>query len=103
MMKEPQNNIKGVSSTPTYYVSDEILLRFPTFRLLWEAQIEVLNMLDTTKCTKKQKEILNKIWFKLVDAYECEKSLFVERSFEYFLPDNKENTNGFNKTTYFKQ
>lgn len=103
MKKEPQNNIKGVSSTPTYYVSDEILLRSPTFRLLWEAQIEVLNMLDTTKCTKKQKEILNKIWFKLVEAYEWEKSLFVERSFEYFLPDNKENTNGFNKTTYFKQ
>ena len=92
------------NSTPTYYVSDDVLLRSsPTFRLLWEAQIDVLTMLDSTKCSKKQKEILNRIWFKLIDVYEWEKSLFVERSFEYFLPDREDHTYGYNKATNLKQ
>ena len=92
------------NNTPTYYVSDDVLLRAsPTFRLLWEAQIDILTMLDSTKCSKKQKEILNNIWFKLVEVYEWEKGLFVERSFEYFLPDREGNTYGYNKATNIKQ
>ena len=100
MTKQLQNK---VDSTPVYYVSDEILLRSPTFRLIWEAQIEVLNMLDSTKCTKKQKEILNRIWAKLTEVYEWEKGLFVERSFEYFLPEKEGYSYGYNKITNFKQ
>ena len=104
MTKQEQQNKETVNITPTYYASDEVLLRAsPTFRLLWEAQIDVLNMLDSTKCSKKQKDILNKIWFKLTEIYEWEKSLFVERSFEYFLPDKEELSYGYNKVTNLKQ
>ena len=99
-ISKPQN--KEVDLTPSYYVSEEILLRHPTFRLLWEAQIELLLMVEDTRCTKKQKEYINSIWQKLIEVFEWEKGLYVERSFNFFLPES-EDKHDFNKAIHFKQ